>query len=136
MTSHWIIAYVITAAVFLTFDLLWLSYVAKSFYFNRLGHLLRQRPKMGVAASFYLVYVVGVVFFAIIPALSAGKSEIALLYGAIFGFFAYATYDITNFATLKNWPWSVTLVDITWGTLLTAISAYCGAHGTLSVMGV
>lgn len=129
MSEH-MIAYFITAVTFLALDFLWLTRIAKPFYFSRLGHLLRERPRLGIAALFYAFYVIGIVIFAISPALGAGSADQALLYGALFGFFAYATYDITNYATLKNWPQSVTLLDIAWGTTLTGVSAYVGTLGT------
>lgn len=127
-------AYIVTALTFLILDALWLSRIAKSFYFSQLGHLLRQRPRLGIAALFYAVYVVGIVIFAIAPALNSGLPGQAFLNGALFGFFAYATYDITNYATLKNWPVPVTVVDIAWGTLLTGVSAYIGAITTPPVL--
>jgi len=130
-----VIAYTITVVVFLAFDFLWLSQVAKPFYTTHLGHLLRDSPHLGIAAAFYALYVIGIIIFAVAPALRAGAPEHALLYGALFGFFAYATYDITNYATLKDWPMVVTLVDITWGTVLTGVSAYIGAIGTGWVSG-
>lgn len=126
-----VIAYTITVSIFLAFDFLWLTKLAKSFYFSRLGPLLRARPHLGVAATFYALYVVGILIFAVGPGLRLNSPDHALLYGALFGFFAYATYDITNYATLKDWPFSVTQVDIAWGTTLTAVSAYLGTHGTL-----
>jgi len=121
-----VIAYLITAVNFLALDFIWLTRIAKPFYFSRLGHLLRDRPRLGVAAAFYAFYVIGIVIFSTSPALSEGSANQALIYGALFGFFAYATYDITNFATLKDWPPSVTFVDIAWGTLLTGTSAFLG----------
>lgn len=119
-------SYLITAFLFLGLDFVWLSVVAKSFYFDRLqGHLLAQ-PKLGAAAGFYAVYVIGVIIFAVAPAMRDQSVGTALLYGALFGFFAYATYDMTNYATLKDWPVSIVLVDIAWGTVLTAVSAGLG----------
>ena len=133
MLEH-VIAYITTVVVFLALDVIWLSRVAKSFYFTRLGHLLRERPHLGVAAAFYALYVVGIVIFAVAPALRAGSADVALLYGALFGFFAYATYDITNYATLRDWPIAVTLVDIVWGAVLTGASAYLGTVGAQLVV--
>lgn len=125
-----VIAYIITTVIFLALDFVWLTRIAQPFYFSRLGHLLRERPRIGVAAAFYAVYVLGIMIFALSPALRTGSSEQALLYGALFGFFAYATYNITNLATLKDWPQSVTFVDIAWGTTLTGLSAFIGFVGT------
>ncbi|MBB4303478.1 putative membrane protein [Rhodobium orientis] len=125
--ARMITAYVVTAIVFLGIDYVWLSKVAKSFYFDRLGDMVLDKPKMGAAALFYAVYVVGIVIFAVAPALKgSGSATTAALYGALFGFFAYATYDMTNYATLKNWPVVITAVDIVWGTVLTGVSALAG----------
>lgn len=131
-----VIAYIITVFIFLALDVVWLSRIAKSFYFSRLGPILRERPHLGIAATFYALYVVGIIIFAVAPGLRLGSADHALLYGALFGFFAYATYDITNYATLKDWPWSVALVDIAWGTTLTGLSAYLGILATLWVLAV
>lgn len=123
---QYLAAYVVTAIIFLFIDFLWLGYIAKNFYFSRLGDLLLDKPNLGVAAVFYAVYVIGVVIFAVAPALQSGTWKTALLYGALFGFFCYATYDMTNLATLKGWPVTVAIVDTIWGTALTGASALLG----------
>ena len=123
---QYLIAYGITAIVFLGIDFIWLSQIAKTFYSERLGDLLLDKPNLGAAAAFYAIYVVGVVIFSVAPALRAGSATTALVYGALFGFFAYATYDMTNYATLRNWPLEVSLVDTAWGACLTGVSALFG----------
>ncbi len=123
---QYLAAYLVTAVIFLFIDFLWLGYIAKSFYFSRLGDLLADKPNLAVAAVFYAVYVIGVVIFAVGPALQSGTWKTALIYGALFGFFCYATYDFTNLATLKDWPVSVAIVDVIWGTVLTGVSALLG----------
>jgi uncharacterized membrane protein len=128
--AQYLTAYAITACVFLGIDFVWLSNVAKSFYIDRLGGLLLDRPNIGAAAAFYALYVVGIVIFAVAPALREGSAVTALVYGALFGFFAYATYDMTNYATLKNWSFTVSVVDTAWGTCLTGVSALIGYLGT------
>jgi len=128
--AQYLTSYVATAAVFLGLDFLWLSKVAKSFYFDRLGSLLLDKPNMGAAVAFYCIYIVGVVIFAVAPALRSDSTTTALIYGALFGFFAYGTYDMTNYATLRNWSLTVSLVDIAWGTFLTALSATAGYLAT------
>ncbi|MES0880760.1 DUF2177 family protein [Roseibium sp. SCP14] len=120
-------AYFFTAVVFLAVDYVWLSQVATRFYFDRIGHLLMDKPNMAAAGVFYVIYIVGIVFFAVAPALKAESLVIAVVYGAMFGFFTYATYDVTNFATLRDWPVIVTIVDVAWGTTLSAVSA-CGGY--------
>jgi uncharacterized membrane protein len=125
MFQH-VTAYVTTAVVFLAIDYVWLSQVATRFYFDRIGHLLMDKPNLAVAALFYLFYVVGLVIFAVAPALKSGSLGLAILYGALFGFFTYATYDVTNLATLRNWPVIVAVVDVAWGTALSAVAAAAG----------
>jgi uncharacterized membrane protein len=107
-------------------DGLWLGMVAKSFYQTRLDGLLAQNVNLVAAVVFYLVYTVGIVFFCVRPAMEEESARTALVYGAMLGLLAYGAYDLTNLATLRDWPLDVTLVDIGWGVALTAISAYAG----------
>lgn len=132
---QYLTAYAVTAAVFLGIDFVWLSKIAKRFYFERLGDLLLEKPNIGAAVAFYAIYVVGIIIFAVVPALREQSAATALVYGALFGFFAYATYDMTNYATLRNWSLTVSLVDIAWGTFLTGISAWLGYLGTRAITG-
>lgn len=122
----YLIAYIATAVVFLSIDAVWLGVVAKSFFSSNIGHLMTSNVNLIAAAGFYLLYAVGIVFFAIKPALDNESLKTALLYGALFGFFCYGTYEMTNFATLKDWPVKVVIVDMAWGTFLTAMSAGAG----------
>ncbi len=119
-------AYVATAAVFLLVDFLWLSRVAGPFYNRHIGTFLLDRPRLGTAAVFYLVYVLGIVVFAVLPALREQSVWTALMFGALLGAVAYGTYDITNFATLRTWPVIVTVVDLAWGVALPAVAAAAG----------
>jgi len=121
-----IVAYLTTVVIFFAIDMVWLGVVAKNFYFTRLGSLLKDQPDMLIAAGFYLFFVIGLVFFAVKPALDSNSLKTALLYGALFGVFTYATYDLTNLATLKNWPVSVTIVDMVWGGVISGVSASAG----------
>ena len=132
--TKFIIAYGTTAAVFFALDFLWLGVVAKDFYRSALGSLLLERPNMTAAVVFYLLYVAGIVLFAVAPALATESWQKAVVLGALFGFFAYSTYDMTNLATLKGWPLSVVVVDIAWGALLTGISAALGYALTTWIM--
>lgn len=122
----YILAYVSTTIIFLAIDAVWLGIMAKNFYAEQLGDLMAKNIKFQIAAIFYLVYTVGIVVFAIAPALEAEKIILALGYGALFGFLAYGTYDFTNMATIKNWPTIVSVVDIIWGTFITSVSASLG----------
>lgn len=132
MNMQYIIAYAAAAGTFFVIDMLWLGKIARAFYREQLGHLLADRFRMGVAGLFYAAYVVGVVIFAILPGLQAGLWEVAFGYGALFGFFAYGTYDMTNLATLRRWPIEITVLDIAWGTFLTGTSAAIGCLAALA----
>jgi uncharacterized membrane protein len=132
--AQYLTAYALTAAVFLGLDFVWLSWIAKRFYADRLGQLLRDRPKLGAAVIFYALYVVGIIIFAVGPALEEASAATALIYGSLFGFFAYATYDMTNYATLRGWSLAVTLVDTAWGMCLTGTSASIGYLGTRFIL--
>jgi uncharacterized membrane protein len=124
--TKYLIAYAGTALVFFAIDMVWLTAIARSFYRDALGGLLLDPPNMIAAGLFYAVFIVGIVIFAVAPALAAGSWGRALLLGALFGFFTYATYDMTNLATLKGWPLKVVVVDILWGSALTGVSALAG----------
>ena len=121
-----LIAYAAIVVVFAGVDLLWLGVVAKGYYRNQLGGLMAQSIKLGPALAFYLIYPIGVVFFCVLPAIETGNLRRAIELGAAFGFFAYATYDLTNWATLRKWPAQLTFIDIAWGTALTALAAFAG----------
>ena len=133
--TNYIIAYICTAAVFLVIDFLWLGLVAKDFYFGQLGHLMLDKINLPVAAGFYLLYALGIVVFAVSPALQTGQWTTALIYGAMSGFFAYATYNFTNMATLKDWPTLMSIVDLIWGVALTSASATLGFLLTNYIVG-
>ena len=121
-----VVAYIATAIVFLGLDALWLSRMALGMYRRELGGLLLERPNLPVAAAFYLLYVGGIVILAIAPALGDGGWPRVLLMGAVLGLVAYGTYDITNLSTLKGWSVKLAIIDIAWGTALTAVSATIG----------
>ncbi|MEL6226319.1 MAG: DUF2177 family protein [Pseudomonadota bacterium] len=122
----YITAYLSTAIVFLAIDAVWLGIVATRFYRDALEHLISPNVNFAAAAGFYLVYCIGIVIFAVIPALKLGDWSHAALYGALFGFFCYATYDMTNLATLRDWPVIIVIVDVAWGTFLTGTAAVAG----------
>ena len=124
--TRYFAAYVATLVVMVALDLLWLGVVAKSFYQQGIGHLMAARPNIPVAVAFYALYAVGLVLFAVAPGGSTAGWSRTLAMGALFGFFAYATYDLTNLATLKNWPVGVALLDIAWGSLVSAVSVVAG----------
>jgi uncharacterized membrane protein len=117
------IAYPVAAVIFLALDALWLSSMTERLYRPAIGHLMLDRFAPAPAVAFYAIYVAGIVVFAMAPALSGRGWPTALGRGALLGLFAYATYDLTNQATLRDWSWRVTLADLCWGTFATAISA-------------
>ena len=123
---RFIVAYIVTAVVFLGLDAIWLTQIALGMYRRELGALLLDKPNLPIAGLFYLLFVVGIVVLAILPALNGGSWLNALLMGAVLGLVAYGTYDITNLSTLKGWSTRLTLIDIAWGTGLTAVSATIG----------
>ena len=120
----YLLLYLALVGVFFVIDIFWISYVAKDLYFKMLDHLLAKPLNMKAAAVFYLIYIVGIMIFAVIPGYNAGQWTTALLWGVLFGFFTYATYDLTNLATLKDWPIKVVIIDIAWGMVL------CGSVAT------
>lgn len=113
-------SYLIALGVLAVLDALWLGLVSREFYKARLGQLLLERPAWGIAILFYLIHAAGVAVFAVPPALSAGTWTAAILYGGLFGFCVYAAYDVTNLATLRGWSMALSLVDLAWGTAVTA----------------
>ena len=124
--NKYLAAYLAAAVVMLALDMLWLGVIAKSTYQQAIGHLMAEKPNLVAAGVFYALYPAGVVLFALVVPAEGTAWGRTMFVGALFGFFAYATYDLTNLATLKNWPVSLTLVDVLWGTVLSAASAVAG----------
>ncbi len=121
-----IMAYLATGIAFLIVDVIWLSTMADILYRPLMGDKLAQGFHLMPAILFYVIYIAGIVFFAVLPALESGGLGRAMLNGAVLGLVAYATYDFTNQATLKDWPIAVTLADIPWGAFVTAVGASAG----------
>lgn len=115
-----LIELVIAGLVMGVIDVLWLTVIANKFYKDNIGSLLLKKPNMQAAVVFYIIYVVGIVIFALQPALREGAWQTGAVLGALLGLVCYATYDLTNLATLKNWSNKVVLVDMAWGAFLTA----------------
>lgn len=114
--------YIVTFMVFFLIDLLWLGFLAKDLYDKYLGDFMAEKTNWPAAIIFYLIFIAGLVYFAVNPALESGSWLEALKIGAIFGFITYLTYDMTNLATLKDWPLEITLIDILWGTILNSFT--------------
>lgn len=115
-----LIIYAITTLVFFTIDMFWLGVIAKNFYREKLGFVLSTEVNWWAAFVFYFIYIGGILYFAVMPALKEQNWQTALVQGAILGFLCYATYDLTNMATIKNWPLVIVMIDIVWGAVLTA----------------
>jgi len=123
----YVAAYIAALLALAILDGLWLGVIAREFYKARIGQLLLEQPNWPVAALFYLIHAAGIVLFPV--TLASGSWAAALLYGALFGFFAYAVYDLTNLATLRGWSPAVTIVDLAWGTAATALAAVAAHYG-------
>lgn len=121
---RYLAAYGIALAIFLILDAIWLGLVARGFYMGRIGDLILDQPRWGIAAVFYAVYVVGLVYFAISTGMNGGGAAVAAMNGALFGFFAYMTYNFTNLSTMKGYDTLVALVDTSWGAVMGAAVAY------------
>ena len=115
--------YLIALPVFLGIDMVWLTLVAKNFYAKQIGYLMAKSPNLLAALIFYLIFIAGLVFFVITPALDEKMWTQALLAGAFFGLVTYGTYDLTNLATIKDWPIIVTIIDLIWGMFVSAAVA-------------
>ena len=123
MIRTWIVAWVGAIIPFLAIDLTWLGFIARDFYRVQMGPLLADQPRWGVAFAFYALYCAGVVLFAVLPGLAAGSVVRSALLGAALGLLAYATYDLTSLAVVRGYPALLAVVDILWGTVLTAAVA-------------
>lgn len=110
--------YLIAVPIFFLIDMVWLGLISKSIYQKYMGHLMRPTPNWIAAVIFYLLFIVGLVIFAIYPAIRNNSWSYALLYGAMFGFFTYMTFDLTSLAVIKDWRWQIVIIDIIWGIFL------------------
>jgi uncharacterized membrane protein len=124
--TRYLVGYIAAAAAMALLDLAWLRFATKALFEPAVGPLLAEHVNLTVAILFYLLYILAIMVFAIAPALRGGGWSTALGMGAAFGFFAYMTYDLTNMATLKMWPVHLAVLDVAWGTLVTAIAATAG----------
>jgi len=124
--SYYVKLYGLTVPLFFVIDIIWLGVVAKSFYQKNLKYILSPNVNWTAAIIFYLIYIAGILIFAVLPAVAKDSLRHAAVWGALFGFFTYATYDLTNLALLKDWPIVIVIVDILWGVVL------CSAVATLS----
>jgi len=136
MIAKYIVAYIATGVSFALIDSVWLRTMYERLYKPEIGELMYQGGfRIGPAVAFYLFYILGMMIFAVGPALHSGKWQTALLWGALLGFFCYMTYDLTNYATLKVWSTKVTVLDIIWGTVLTGSASLSGWWVTTLIFG-
>ena len=126
MSTKHLVAWAATFVVMLVIDALWLGVIAKGLYQQGMGSLMAPQPRLGFAALFYLLYPVGLVIFAVLPGLAEGGVFRAAMLGALFGLFAYATYDLTNLSVVRDWPLGLSFIDIAWGTFVSGVSAAAG----------
>ncbi len=113
--------YLVMLAGFFAIDMIWLGLLARDFYQRHLGYLLSEKPNWAAAIVFYLLFIAGLQLFVVVPALQANSWPKLLFLAAAFGLITYSTYDLTNMATVKNWPWIVTVVDLMWGVVLATV---------------
>jgi len=113
--------YLVTFAAFFAIDLVWLGLVARTFYRQYLGYIMASSPNWFAAIIFYLLFIVGILAFVVLPGLEQKSLKVTLLRAALFGLITYATYDLTNLATLKDWPVLLSVVDMMWGTVLSVV---------------
>lgn len=115
--------YLVTVVVFFLVDIIWLGFISKNLYKTYLGDLMAPKVNWAAAIIFYLLFIAGLIFFVIDPALTRNSLWYAVLAGGFFGLITYGTYDLTNLATLKGWPVTITLIDLAWGTFLNAATS-------------
>jgi uncharacterized membrane protein len=116
----YIVLYAVALAIFFAMDLTWLGLIAKNLYKDKLGFIMSDKINWAAAIIFYLLFIGGMMYFAIIPGIESGSLVTTLIKGALLGGLCYATYDLTNMATIANWPISIVVIDIVWGMVLTA----------------
>ena len=121
--GNWLLKFLITFMVFIVIDLVWLGFIAKNLYKKYLGHLMKKNVNWVAAIIFYGIFIGGLIFFVIDPALEKNSMTYAFMAGGGLGFLCYATYDLTNLATLHQWPINVTVIDLIWGTVLSGTTA-------------
>ena len=124
--------YIVAIVVFFAIDLFWLAIIAKDLYREQIGHLMSSEVRWGPAILFYCLYIAGLVFFAVLPGFNEQNWISALLYGGFFGLVCYATYDLTNLATLREWPIKIVVYDLLWGSFISAVTSlatfWIGSH--------
>jgi len=126
MMTYYLKLYFASLIAFFAIDMVWLGLVARTFYRKHLGFLLAPTTNWIAALIFYLLFILGILVFVVVPGLEDNSLKTTLLRAALFGLITYATYDLTNLATVKNWPVLITVVDMAWGTVLSVAVSYVG----------
>ena len=126
MMTYYLKLYFATLIAFLAIDMVWLGLVARTFYRNYLGFLMTPTTNWIAAVLFYLLFILGILVFVVVPGLQNNLLKATLLRAALFGLVTYATYDLTNLATVKNWPVLITVIDMAWGTILSVVVSFIG----------
>jgi uncharacterized membrane protein len=122
--AYYIKLYLATLVAFFAIDMLWLGLVARTFYRKHLGFLMSPSPNWIAALIFYLLFILGILVFVVLPGLEDNSLKVTLLRAALFGLISYATYDLTNLATVKDWPLIITVVDLAWGTFVSVAVSF------------
>jgi uncharacterized membrane protein len=136
MSKTLIVAFAVTAVVFLVLDAIWLGVISRNIYQREIGALLLAKPNFGAAAIFYVIYIIGMVYFCAVPGIAENSVMRGLISGALFGVVAYATYDLTNLATLKGWSTTLVFIDIAWGAFASAVATAAAVAVTTRVVAV
>lgn len=124
---RYLVGYATTLVVLIVVDMVWLGLIAKQMYRNGIGHLMAEKSNWFAIGLFYPLFAISLMVFAVIPHQAATRSSKTIVAAALFGFFAYATYDLTNLGTLRGWPWKLSLIDTIWGTAMSATAALAGS---------
>jgi uncharacterized membrane protein len=120
-----LLPYVAIVAAMMALDVLWIGVLARPMYARGIGHLMAEQPNFVAAVAFYLLYAAGLMAFVVLPR-TPGDWQLAAAWGALFGFMAYMTYDLTNLATLRDWPLALSFIDVAWGCVATGLAATAG----------
>ncbi|OPL08880.1 MAG: hypothetical protein AVO33_08160 [delta proteobacterium ML8_F1] len=123
MMIKYLVYFAVTFAVFMAIDLIWLGVVAKNLYQEYLGYIMAKEVNWAAAVIFYVIFIIGALYFVIVPALGSGDVTRLVISAMLYGFVTYATYDLTNLATLADWPLKITVIDLIWGTSLSTLTS-------------
>ena len=135
LSTPGLVAVLVTVVVFLGLDAIWLKTVIGPFFRERIGHIMREEPLLGIAAGFYILYAIIAVYFVVLPQLPSGEVGPVLLHGALIGLLGYGTYEATSMAVMKDWRYSMVALDVGWGMFVTAVSCAAGFYAARAIAG-